>query len=209
MKQVQIIFLVVFIFITSNTFSQYDSWSKAEVHFKDGSVKTGEAKLPISGTGGPFYSNDKLRFRIADRKPVKLIDAKKIEKIVLKVSYSEKVKGKRIKKNREATIITINKNKKKTKKGFAELIVDGKVKLLKRKVNYTANNRVSIITESLLTRNDDVPIAFNYAALKSFRKRTMEFFSECSILVTKIENKVFKREELIAIVTFYNDNCAK
>lgn len=203
--------LLLFVIFSSIQFShaQYDSWSKAEVYFIDGTVKAGEAKLPIGGAGGPFYANDKLRFRIADRKPVKLMEAKKIEKVILKVSYTEKVNGKRIKKNREATIVTINKNKKKTKKGFAELIVDGKVKLLKRKVNYTSNNRISLITESLLVRNDEVPIPFNYAELKSFRKRAMEFFSDCSSLVSKIENKIFKREELIAIVNYYNDNCAK
>lgn len=206
MKRVKIFFLVVFICITNSTFAQYDSWSKAEVHFKDGTIKTGEAKVPISGTKGPFYSNDKLRFRIADRKPVKLIEAKKIEKIIFKLSYTEKIKGKKIKRNRLATFITINKNKKKNKKGFAELIVDGKVKLLKRKVNYNANNRISIITESLLVRNEDVPIAFNYAELKSFRKRAMDFFSDCPSLVSKIENKVLKRDDLITITEFYN-NC--
>ena len=118
-----------------------------------------------------------------------------------------KLKGRRLK--RQAVYIPIIKsiNKKKTKFGFAELVIDGEVKLVKRTVSNT--NYGSVFKESLLIRDNDMAIIFNYAELKSFKKRASEYFSDCPSLVSKVESKKYTRKDLEGLVNHYNDNCAK
>ena len=41
----------------------------------------------------------------------------------------------------------------------------------------------------------------------NFRKDMTEYFSDCPLLVEQIENKTFKRNDLISIVRFYNKEC--
>lgn len=41
----------------------------------------------------------------------------------------------------------------------------------------------------------------------TFKKDMIEYFSDCPALVEKIENKVFRKNDMAAIVTFYNTNC--
>lgn len=41
----------------------------------------------------------------------------------------------------------------------------------------------------------------------NYKKTSKDFFSDCPELVSKLENKEFKRKELDEVVIFYNDNC--
>lgn len=41
----------------------------------------------------------------------------------------------------------------------------------------------------------------------SFRKEMSEYFSDCPVLAMRIENKELKRDDLLAIIAYYNSTC--
>ena len=43
----------------------------------------------------------------------------------------------------------------------------------------------------------------------SFRKKMREFFADCPVLVEKINNKVYKRNQIEEIIEYYKVNCYK
>tara|TARA_R110002072_G_scaffold274791_3_gene435753 strand:+ start:5541 stop:6104 length:564 start_codon:yes stop_codon:yes gene_type:complete len=43
---------------------------------------------------------------------------------------------------------------------------------------------------------------------KSYKKTSTDFFSDCPKLVSKLENKEFKKKEIEEVVIFYNENCS-
>lgn len=198
--------IVIILCMTQFSFSQYNKdWEPAEIYLKDGKVKKGVARITMLDKVTPFGQKEELRFTEGKKKPIEEIKTKNVDSIIFNLSY--KTKGKIM--NRYAKFIVINKNNKKTKLGFAELIIDGKIKLLKRTVSSGNYPHINIVEETLLQRDDDVPVEFNYAELTSFKKRAMEFFNDCPSLLNKIENKVYTKKDLETIVNFYNDNCAK
>ena len=87
------------------------------------------------------------------------------------------------------------------------MIVDGNVKLVKRTVSNS--NRMSVFKESLLIRESEEAVFFNYVELKSFKKRASEYFSDCKDLIFRIEEGKYSRKNLNELVNYYNDNCAK
>ena len=212
--------LVSLVFLSFNIQAQYKDWTKAKIYLKDGSTLKGNARLTmleskvrsaVFGSKGEnsfnLSSKEYLRyinFEIKQRKSTKFTP-EEVEKVVFDLDY--KLKGRRLK--RQAVYIPIIKsiNKKKTKFGFAELVIDGEVKLVKRTVSNT--NYGSVFKESLLIRDNDMAIIFNYAELKSFKKRASEYFSDCPSLVSKVESKKYTRKDLEGLVNHYNDNCAK
>ncbi len=42
---------------------------------------------------------------------------------------------------------------------------------------------------------------------KNFRKTLSSYFHDCHVLVEKIQNKEFKKRDILEIVEFYNENC--
>jgi hypothetical protein len=202
--------LVVIIMLGSfNVSAQYDDWSTGEIYLKDGTTLKGLVRFPYIQKDMLFSGKEKLRYKTERNKPSKKIAAKDIDKVLLNITYSKKVKGKRIKKEREAIFISISRNKKNSKFGFAELVIDGSVKLVRRAVFNSSGQRMETLTESLFVRDDDMAIPFNYAELKSFKKRAKAYFEDCPELVYKIENETFKRKDLVEIAVFYNSNCNK
>lgn len=203
--------LISLVFLSFNIQAQYKDWTKAEIYLKDGSTLKGNARLTMleSKAGNSFNLSSKeylryINFEIKQRQSTKFTP-EEVEKVVFDLDY--KVKGRRVK--RQAVYIPIikSKNKKKTKFGFAELVIDGEVQLVKRAVSNS--NRGSVFKESLLVRNNGEAILFNYAELKSFKKRASEYFSDCPSLVLKIKDKKYTRKNLEGLVKHYNDNCAK
>ena len=207
-KILAILFLIFTAFFAQ---AQYKDWTDAEIHLKDGAILIGKARLIMidANLAYSFGSKEYLRyinFKIKQRKSIKY-SPEEIEKIVFNLDY--KLKGRRVKRQATYILIIISKNKKKIKYGFAELHIDGAVKLVKRTVSNSSNNRGSIYKESLLVRNNEEAIVFNYVELKSFKKRASEYFSNCPSLVLKIEDKKYTRNDLEGLVNYYNDNCAK
>ena len=117
-------------------------------------------------------------------------------------------------------------NKKQTKLGFFELLVDGNLKLLGRTIliqsasgwNGVSNTPGGPPTympgymgshnEAMFYKEGKKPEVFSRLSLtKSFRKKAMDYFKDCSVLKNKIDKKEFKREDLQEIVKFYNSSC--
>jgi hypothetical protein len=46
-------------------------------------------------------------------------------------------------------------------------------------------------------------------SIGSFRKKMREFFSDCPVLVEKINNKVYKRTQIDEVIEYYKVNCYK
>ncbi|MEO1033126.1 MAG: hypothetical protein AAFX55_17110 [Bacteroidota bacterium] len=219
------------------SFAQY-GMTKASIYFKSGEVKSGFASIPMeNGDLSPINPlgkpNEKVRYKATKKSKRKKFEARLIDSIVFTVTYTERIDKKRVKKTRDAKYIPVFLDKKKKKQGFAELIVDGKVKLVGRTVSYTDKTMIhhgtsvdaggTTITcppeysclmqehnDLLVVREGHKAIKINQLSLsKAFKQRASEFFSDCSSLVSKIENKEFKKKDLIAIVEYYNSNCAK
>lgn len=207
--------LLSLLFLSFNVQAQYKDWTKAEIYLKDGSTLKGNSRLtmleskPDNSFNQKYYLSSKeylryVNFEIKQRKSTKFTP-EEIEKVVFDLDY--KLNGRRVK--RQAIYIPIIKikNKKKAKFGFAELVIDGEVQLVKRAVSNS--DRGNVFKESLLIRNNEEAVLFNYAELKSFMKRASEYFGDCPSLVVKIESKKYTRKNLESLVKYYNDNCAK
>lgn len=200
-QQFILILLMLFSFIAN---AQYQEWGNGKIYLKDGTVLEGLVRFYFFDDGLTI-SNEKMRYKTERNKPSKKIAAKNVDSINFDLPYTERVKGKRIKKMRNVTFISIPKNKKKTKFGYAELVVDGKVKLLKR--SYVDSRTTMSKTQTLYLKEEGLPINFNN--IKSFKKEAQAYFSDCSMLCSKIENRTFRRKDAIKIAEFYNSNCGK
>lgn len=193
----------LFVLLSLVVNAQYQDWGTGKVYKKDGTVLEGLVRFYYFDDG-VMVSNEKMRYKTERNKPSKKIAAKDVDSITFKTSYTKKIKGKRVKKTKNVTFISIPKNKKKTKFGYAELVVDGEVKLLKR--SYVDSRTTQAKNQFLFLRKGDF-VRMLYS-IKSFRKEAIKYFSDCPALCAKLENKTFKRKDVVKIVTFYNNNCS-
>ncbi|MEP5340489.1 MAG: hypothetical protein ABJL44_02760 [Algibacter sp.] len=208
------IFFLLLTFIFFNAEAQYDDWTEAKVYLKDGTTLEGHARLTYavanaSGLSINLGSKEYLRFinfEIKQKRSTKFTP-EEIDKVVFDLNY--KVKGRRLK--RKATFIPVimfkNEKNKKIRLGFAELVIDGFLKLVEKPV--VANGTGSHYAGAFLIRRNEQAVLLNSTELKSFKKRASEYFKDCPNLILKIESKIYTRKDSKAIIKFYNDNCAK
>lgn len=212
------LFLLCFIQIGH---SQY-SWTPAELHLKSGKILEGESLLILHDPGNLSPRKEVVSFRTSNKEKKQKIEAKLIKHIFFTISYTEKIDGQKIEHTVKEKYIPLYLNKKKKHLRFVQLIIDGKVKLLGRRISsggyygigpgnintgitgfYTGNHN-----QLLLAKGDDIPTEFSHKSLKkSFKKRAIAFFNDCKSLVSKLEEKIYKKEDLIAIAEYYNNNC--
>jgi len=231
------VYLVVFSLSCNYGFSQY-GWTEAEVYMKDGRVLKGHASVPMENTNvnamNPFgKSKERVKYKLDKKGKKEKFDAHLVDSIIFTVDYEEKIDKNWVEKTRKAIFVPVYLDKKKKKQGFAELIVDGEIRLVGRTVMYSSSTMVHGPTSInangdmiyfppvyqhhsgthnnlLLVREGHKAIKINQVSLfKAFKKRASDFFKDCPSLVAKIENKEFKKEDLIPIVEYYNTNCAK
>jgi hypothetical protein len=111
----------------------------------------------------------------------------------------------------------------KRKKSLCKLIQKGKVTLYSRKASYAKStpmysgtggngtiansySGMGYIDEYFAFKKDD-KIAFpivTYGIGSSFKQKAIAYFSDCPSIVSKIENKTYKRINIIELVTKYN-----
>ena len=228
-KSINMFKRLTLVFIISITFTQLYAqygWTDAVVHLKNGKTLKGEASIPMM-SAGINLKKEQLKYR-ATRKGKKTKYApEEIDSAIFTIVYKERVNGKRIQKTRVETYIPIFLNEKKTKQGFAEILVEGKLRLVGRTVmvqnagtwqNTGAPGSAPTYVPGYMGSHNQVMLfregrkaqVFNQVSLsKSFRKRAMEYFSDCPSLQAKLNNKEYKKEDLQAIVRYYNSNCAK
>lgn len=221
-------YLLLFIFCLSisPTFAQY-GWTKAEVTLKDGTVLQGEALLGMM-SNGINLAKEKLKFRKSRKargRNAKYLP-EEIKQVLFTVTYKEKVGRKKVEKTRVDKYIPVYLNKKQTKLGFVELLVDGKLRLVGRTVAVQSGGGWNGATgapgsapvyipgymgshnQVMFLKEGEKPKIFNQISLtKSFKKRASEYFKDCPVLKNKIDKKEFIKEDLQAIVKFYNSSC--
>lgn len=229
-----IAFSIIFFIITFQIQAQY-GLTEAKVFMKDGKVLSGHASIPMENSNVSAFGKQKEKLKFKTSKKAKKVkyDAHLVDSVLFTVTYKEKIDKEWVEKTREAKYVPVFLDKKKKKQGFAELIVDGEIKLVGRTVMYyntttvhqgsTVNAGGQLITfppvyqhhsgthnNLLVVREGHKAIKINHVSLfKAFKKRASDFFGDCPSLVSKIENKEYKKEDLIAIVEYYNSNCAK
>jgi hypothetical protein len=199
------LFTLLLMTLSFGLHAQYDEWGNGKVYLKDGTVLEGLVRFYYVQNN----NNEKMRFKTERNKPSKKITAKNVDSIRFDFVSTKKVGGKRINNQRSALFITIAKNKKKTKFGYAKLAIDGKLKLLKRSLSNINHPRMVAIIETLFLKEGGLAVPFSQIELKSFKKRIKGYFNDCSGLVTKINNKQFGRKDLVEIAEYYNDNCGE
>ncbi|WP_179317479.1 hypothetical protein [Winogradskyella undariae] len=216
--------LLFLVFCSNFTFAQY-GWTDAVVYFENEKVLNGLAKIPMM-SDGLNLKKEQLKFKTDKKAKKSKYQPEEIDSIVFTITYKERVNDTRIEKTRDETYIPIYLNNRQTKMGFAEILVDGALKLVGRTVSVQsgggfmpgtgAPNMAPIYhpgymgshNQVLILRDGETPEIFNQVSLtKSFRKRAMEYFEDCPVLKTKIETKEFKKEDLQDIIRFYNSNC--
>ena len=99
------------------------------------------------------------------------------------------------------------------------VIIDGNISLLSKAYyynlgvggNYSTNSAAGTLTHFFLNRKDEkdvVRILTKGKAIdKSFRKTAIEFFKDCPELVKKLDDKIFKKDDIEQVVNYYNKNC--
>lgn len=68
---------------------------------------------------------------------------------------------------------------------------------------------MSIFKEILVSLEQEEVVIFNFAEILSFKKRAIDYFSDCPIVVSKIENSKYQRKGIKELIEFYNESCAK
>lgn len=216
---------LLFLIFTSHINAQY-GWTKAIVYLKNGKVLKGQASIPMM-SAGINLKKERLKFRTSKKSKKIKYDPKEIDSAVFTIDYKEKNDGQRVNKARIETYIPVFLNEKKTKQGFAEILVDGELRLVGRTIMVQSGGTwqntgapgsaptylpgyMGSHNQVMLFREGRKAQVFNQVSLsKSFRKRAINYFSDCPSLQVKLDKKEYKKEDLQAIVRYYNSNCAK
>jgi hypothetical protein len=215
-----------FTFLINFSYAQYD-WTKAEVYLTNKKTLIGEAKLPIMGSGMEFRK-ETLKFRIDKKDSTVKFETEEVDSIIFTMEYIKEIDNKKIEETRLQTYIPVFLNKKKSRLGFVQILVEGELRLVAKTilVNYGGNSSNITIglngndtyeedymgghNQVILLKDDKKPEMFyRDTASKLFRKLAMKYFEDCISLKTKIDDKLFKKEDIQEIVRFYNSNCAK
>jgi hypothetical protein len=206
--------------------AQY-GWTNAKVYLKNSEVLNGEAKIPMMGAGMNL-NKEILKYRIDNKDKVSKYKPEEVDSIVFTTEHKNKVDKKEVKEIRLKTFVPVFLNKKKSRLGFVEILVDGKLKLAARTVIINSGGNSSNITinvngnnklqddymgnhnQIMILKDGERPeVFYKDTSEKFFRKRIMKYFKNCTSLVAKIENKLFKKEDVQDVVAHYNLNCAK
>ena len=195
------IVLVFFILIFQNGFSQY-IWTEGEIYFKNGKTLEGLVRIPlVSKDLITFGIKEKVRYRKSENDDTIKYGREVVNKIVFNCENSENI---------TFMYVPLRKNKYSL---FAILNV-GKVVLYGRMVNMTSTSVTGSMSFAGLNelyikrKEEDVATALLTARpSKSFRKRAIKYFSDCTNVVTKLENKIYTKENALAIVSEYNNSC--
>jgi hypothetical protein len=195
------------------TYGQY-SWTVGELHLTNGKTLIGEIKLPMSGTDLiAKNAKENVRFRKDKKAKTEKFGHEQVKQVVFKNPDSE---------TSYFEYIQISKKK----KGLFNVISTGKAKLYGRKVSVSTampmmhggggaapattwthwNYSFSNFNEFYVLReNEEIASPLITAQVsKSFKKRAMEYFSDCPTLVAKLDNKDYVKDDVKEVVDEYN-----
>ncbi|MDF4203280.1 hypothetical protein PXD56_09960 [Maribacter sp. SA7] len=196
------IVLTFFFFInTFISFSQY-TWTNGEVLLKNGKTVKGEVKIPVVSKD-LIHFNGKSKVRVKDKVNggKSVFNEDQVE--LIKFIFSE----------REIAYFKYIPVSKKKQEIFC-IVSTGPVTLYGRSVGMTST-RPGVISFHNLNEfyaqraNETIATPlFTARPSKSFKKRAIEYFNDCPTLVSKLRNKTFNKDDIMAVVEEYN-NCSK
>lgn len=208
----KITFLICFLFLFAGTVMAQYSWTPGEIFLKNGKTMSGFVKLKKPVDGIKF--GNKIKYRAEKKGKTQKIKEKEAEKVIFTLEDGEIAEFRWMPKNKKS-------------EALYRVLADGKVKLYAREhasfgtsaqvpgtgiaggapPMYYSTGGWSYNEVLLLKEGEDTPYPVVQGnILKSFRKGMMEYFSDCPELVQKIDDKVYKRDDLEQIVEDYN-NC--
>lgn len=195
----------------SLTYGQYD-WTKGKLVLKNGDTLKGQIKLPmISKNLVAFNGKEKVKYR-KNRKSKKIkYDETKVEKVIFRNSDTEIA---------FFEYIPISKKK----KGLFKVISSGKATLYARTVSMTSstpmymggpnggtwnhwNYSFSDFNEFYVLKEDEANASPLITARlsRSFKKRAMEYFSDCPNLVSKLDKRMYVKDDIKDVIDEYNE----
>ena len=125
----KITFLIFIICLTFNSASAQYGWTEAEIHLNNGTVLKGQGKIPMMAAALNL-KKELLRYRASKKAKKSKYKPEQIDRIIFTINYTERVNRNKIKKTRVETYIPVFLNKKKTKMGFVEVLVEGDLRLV-------------------------------------------------------------------------------
>ena len=214
------------LFMVINSYGQYD-WTPAKIHLESGETLTGEVRLSKQGIPSIIPAKDRAFYRKTEDAKIQKLYPSKIDRIVFTITFEVEEDGEKISKTRKAIYISTYLKKRKKRKRFVELIMDGKVKFIGRTVRISGSSGVTPIfshqgiahmhynyfgsfvhNELYVWRNDELPKdLMQGSGFSSFKTRASKYFKDCESLIKKIKDKTYKSENLLEIVKHYNENC--
>ncbi|ARV13763.1 hypothetical protein [Polaribacter sp. SA4-12] len=193
--------LLLTIFLYSINLSAQIGYSKAKIYFKDGTIKEGFGKHL-------FMSNAKIKFKVNKKdKPIEL-GFMKVDKFILNdIEYDFKI----IKGKSEIQFFKV-KQRGKVSLYYSIKTNNGAPMGVMNAGGVGVNMSFSTSTEVYyIAKNDEDQITqlFNLfgPSKKTFKKIVPLFFGDCQDLLDKIDQKEYKKRDIVKIVNFYNYNC--
>ncbi len=196
---------LLFLFLSASlSYGQY-RWTNGQLVLKNGEILVGQIKLPmISKNLIAFNGKEKVKYRKKRKSKINKFDETQVKSVIFRRSDSEIT---------YFEYIPISDNK----KGLFQVITSGKATLYARSVSvtsasapaggfqvYSFNNFNEFY---VLREGEELASPMITARLsRSFKKRAMDYFSDCSGLVAKLESKSFNKEDIKKVVEEYN-NC--
>lgn len=211
--KIKITVLLFFNMIAMNCYGQYD-WTQGQLILKNGDTLVGEIRLPmISKNLVAINGEEKVTFRKHRQSEKTKYNESQVEKVIFKNSDSE-----------VAYFEYVNLSE--TKKGLFKIITKGKAKLYARNVSMTSgsymnnggasgfgggmwNYSSSALNEFYILRENEAAATPLVTAgiSRSFKQRAIEFFSDCPSLVSKLQDNIYGKNDILKVVEEYNKNC--
>lgn len=195
----------------SLTYGQYD-WTKGELILKNGDTLKGQIKLPIiSKNLVAFNGKEEVKYRKNRESNNIKYDETKVKKVIFRNSDTEIA---------FFEYVQTSKNK----KGLFKVISSGKTTLYARSVSITSSTPIYMGGSNGGTWNhwnysfsdfNEFYILKEKAKIarplitarisRSFKKRAMEYFSDCPNLVSKLDERIYVKDDIKDIVDEYNE----
>ncbi|MBQ0787084.1 MAG: hypothetical protein KBT69_06275 [Oceanihabitans sp.] len=195
----------------SLSYSQYN-WTEGELVLKNGSTLKGKIKLPmLSKNILAINGKEKVKYRTDRKSKTKKYDESQVAKVIFRKSDTEIA---------YFEYISTSKNK----KGLFKVISAGKATLYARRVSISHStpmymgagpytNTVNFWHYSfsdfnefyVIREKEQIASPLITARLSStFKKRAMTYFSDCPEVASKLEEKVYVKNDIKKVVDTYN-----
>ncbi|AOW20229.1 hypothetical protein [Urechidicola croceus] len=200
------IVIILFLLISISSFAQKQ---KATLYFKDGTTKTGLAKFTTF--------EEKIKFRKNRNSKKVVYDSNKIDKIIIRENDKNIEYRYKFVEGRERAIlleplvegeITLYRD---LKEGYSPGVSVGGYGGGGMGMGMTMGGGYYSISNYFVARGNEKKLQnMGSTALfgKNFKKAAKEYFKDCPSLVKKINDKEFKKRDIVDVVEYYNNNCA-